>query len=73
MYFLLPLSLAIIHSAVGIDVVNQILVTVGNMDLLGSLAGTAFILVIVYGAYFLATYFSSKSMIRQKDISRRAD
>jgi putative ABC transport system permease protein len=73
LYFLLPLSLAIVHSVVGIDVVNQVLVTVGNMDLLGSLAGTACILVLVYGAYFLATYFGSRSMIRQKEISRRVD
>jgi putative ABC transport system permease protein len=73
LYFLLPLSLAIVHSAVGIHVVNQAMMDVNNTDILGSLVGTACILVIVYGAYFLATYFASRSMIRQKDIARRVD
>jgi putative ABC transport system permease protein len=73
LYFLLPLSLAIVHSVVGIDAVNQALINLNNMDILGSIIGTACFLVVIYGAYFLATYFGCKSMIRQKEISRRVD
>ena len=73
LYFLLPLSLAVIHSIVGIRAVNEALVTVGNMDILGNIVSTAAIFVVVYGAYFLATYLGSKSMIRQKEIYRRTE
>lgn len=73
LYFLLPLSLAIIHSVVGINTVNRALVTVRKMDILGNITMTASIFVIVYGAYFLATYLGSKSMIRQKKIYRRRE
>ena len=73
LYFLLPLSLAIIHSIVGIHAVNKALVMVNGTDMLGSIFATAAIFVVVYGAYFLATYFGSKSMIHQKEIYRRTE
>ncbi len=73
LYFLLPLSLAVVHSVVGIHVVNKALVTADGTDLLGSIFATAAIFVVVYGAYFLATYFGSKSMIRQKEIYSRTE
>lgn len=73
LYFLLPLSLAIVHSAVGIDVANRVITDVGNMDVLGNIVMTAVIVLAVYGAYFLATYLGSKSMIRQKNLYRRTE
>ena len=73
LYFLLPLSLAVVHSAVGIHVVNKALVTVGGMDILGNILATAAIFLVVYGAYFLATYFGSRSMLRQKELSHRGE
>lgn len=68
LYFLLPLSLAIVHSIVGIDVANHAIRMLGAMDILGNIIITAVIFIAVYGAYFLATYFGSKSMIRQSKI-----
>ncbi|HEX3016976.1 MAG TPA: ABC transporter permease [Caproicibacter sp.] len=73
LYFLLPLSLAIIHCIVGIDVANRVIRVMGAMDVLSSIIMTAVIFLVVYGAYFLATYFGSKSMIRQKDNFRRTE
>lgn len=73
LYFLLPLSLAIVHAMVGIHAVNDMIVALGKIDALSNIISTAAIFVVVYGAYFLATYLGSKSMIRQKEISRRAD
>lgn len=73
LYFLLPLSLAIVHSIVGIHVANSVIVNLGHMDILSNIVMTAIIFVVVYGAYFLATYFGSKSMIRQKEIYRRTE
>lgn len=65
-YFFLPLSLAIIHSIVGIKVANNVVSLIGGLDILGNTIITAVIFIVIYGGYFLATYFGSKSMIRQK-------
>lgn len=65
-YFLLPLALAIVHSIVGIYVVNKVIADIGHLDVLGNTLATAAIFLVVYGAYFLATYFGGKSMIKQK-------
>lgn len=73
LYFLLPLSLAIVHCIVGIDVANRVIRLMGAMDILSSIVMTVAIFLVVYGAYFLATYFGSKSMIRQKEIYRRTE
>lgn len=73
LYFLLPLSLAIVHCVVGIDVANRVIRLLGAMDILGSIVMTAVIFVVIYGAYFLATYLGSKSMIRQKEIYSRTE
>lgn len=73
LYFFLPLSLAAVHSIVGIHVANRLIADVGHMDILGNIVMTAAIFLVVYGAYFLATYWGSRSMIRQKEIYRRTE
>jgi putative ABC transport system permease protein len=65
-YFMLPLSLAIVHSVVGIHVANTVVTQLGHLDILGNTLITAALFLLVYGGYFLATYFGSKSMLRQK-------
>jgi putative ABC transport system permease protein len=65
-YFFIPLSLAIIHSIVGIHVANTAVSFIGGVNILGNTMVTAAIFLVIYGGYFLATYFGSKSMIRQK-------
>lgn len=65
-YFMLPLSLAIVHSVVGIHVANTVVTQFGHLDILGNTLITAALFLLVYGGYFLATYFGSKSMLRQK-------
>ncbi len=62
-FFLLPLSLAIVHSIIGINVVEEYLKTFGNYDILFSALITALILIVVYGGYFYATYLGYKSAI----------
>ena len=64
-YFMLPLSLAIVHSAVGIHVANTVVSQFGHLDILGNTLITAAVFLFVYGGYFLATYFASKSMLRK--------
>ncbi len=62
-YFLLPLALAAVHSAVGIYAVNKIITLAGHLNVLTNTLATAGIFVAVYGAYFAATYFGAKNMI----------
>lgn len=62
-FFLLPLSLAIVHSIVGTNVVEEYLKTFGNYDILFSALITALIFIVVYGGYFYATYLGYKSAI----------
>lgn len=66
-FFLMPLLLAIIHSIFGIQVANEILSTIGNEKLLPSIVVTAIFLGIIYGGYFLITYFCSKNIISEKE------
>lgn len=65
-YFFIPLSLALVHSAVGIHVANNAITLIGHLDILGNILFTAAVFLLIYGSYFLATYFGSKNMIRQK-------
>lgn len=64
-FFALPLILAIIHSIFGIQVCNYILETFGNEKLLLSIVMTACFLGVIYGGYFLITYFCSKNTIKE--------
>lgn len=65
-YFFIPLSLAIVHSIVGIHVANTAVSFIGGVDIFGNTMITAAIFLVIYGGYFLATYFGSRSMLRQK-------
>ncbi len=62
-YFLLPLALACIHSIVGIKVANDVITDVGHINAIGNILITALMITLVYGSYFLATYFSSRQIV----------
>lgn len=63
-YFLLPLVLAIIHSIVGIHVVNDLFRTFDQNIIGSSLILIALALSIIYGGYFYATYVGFKNIIK---------
>ena len=65
-FFMLPLLLAVIHSIFGLQFADIILSTFGHMSILPSITVTAVVIVLIYGGYFLITYFSSKNIIREK-------
>lgn len=65
-FFFLPLALALIHTIFGLQVCSYILETFGNMNLLSSILMATIFLVVIYGGYFLITYFSSKRIIRDR-------
>ncbi len=64
-YFLFPLLLAIIHSAVGLTAANEVIALFGKVDVRASLAATSAFLVVIYGIYFYLTYTGSKAMLRK--------
>ena len=63
-YFMMPLSLAIIHSIFGIKVVNQELLMMGQPSVFIPALFTVLIMVIVYGGYFIATYSGYKRIVK---------
>ena len=65
-FFLVPLLLAIIHSIFGIKCANIMLAAFGKEDMLNSVMMTAILIIVIYGGYFLVTYFSSKRIIKEK-------
>jgi putative ABC transport system permease protein len=67
-YFGVPLLLALAHSAVGIGIMNKLVHMLGNGSILGSSLFMAAIMLVIYGGYFLATYFSSKNMIARSNL-----
>lgn len=66
-FFVFPLLIAIIHSIFGIKFSNYILKASGVSFDLNSIIMTAVFIVIIYGGYFVVTYFSSKNIIREKN------
>lgn len=66
-FFALPLILAIIHAVFGIQFVLAILSGIASAEeLLPSIIATVAIMGLIYGSYFLATYFGSKSIIKEE-------
>jgi putative ABC transport system permease protein len=66
-YFMLPLALAIIHSIVGINVVNELFRSFDQSIIGRSLILIAVALFIIYGGYFYATYVGFKNIIKNSN------
>lgn len=65
-FFMFPLLIAIVHSVVGLKFCTYILETFGKGGLLPSIIMTTVFLVVIYGGYFMITYFCSRNIIREK-------
>ena len=66
-FFMLPLILAIIHSIFGIKFGLKVMSEIANQNqLLPSIIATVVLISIIYVSYFLATYYSSKSIIKEE-------
>lgn len=65
-FFMIPLLLAIVHSIFGIKFAKKILGTMGISGLTSSITMTFIFLVLIYGGYFLLTYFASKNIMRER-------
>lgn len=65
-YFLVPLSLALVHSIVGLKISSDIVSILGNAGIFKEIIITVIILLIIYGGYFVLTYTSIKRMVRER-------
>ncbi|MBR1599097.1 MAG: ABC transporter permease [Lachnospiraceae bacterium] len=64
-FFLFPMLLAVIHSVFGLKMANLVLETFDTGSELGSsIVMTSLVIVLIYGGYFLVTYFTSRRMIK---------
>ncbi|OSB12132.1 FtsX-like permease family protein [Paraclostridium bifermentans] len=63
-YFGLPISLAFIHSIIGIKVIYTFIESLYNPDIKYTLISTSIIFVVVYFAYFYTTYIGYKNIVK---------
>ncbi len=63
-FFLLPMLLACIHTAAGMKFSKRLFDFFIKEGFVSSMIFTAVIILLIYGGYFLITYFMSRSMIR---------
>lgn len=66
-YFMLPLGLAVIHSVVGVYVVNNAISQFGHLNALPNIIMAALLFLVIYGGYFLATFLGSRKMIQSRE------
>lgn len=66
-FFGLPVVVAVIHSVFGIQFALSVLSGLASKkDLLPSIIATILVMGVIYGAYFVATYWGSKNIIREE-------
>lgn len=65
LFFIFPLALAIVHSIFGMMFSKQILDFIGTKMIGPSIGMAAIILLVIYGGYFLISYFCSKNIIKE--------
>ena len=63
-FFILPLILGALHSVFGLKFAMYVFEVLGMDRMAGPVAATAAIIVLIYGGYFLITYFSDRAVIR---------
>ncbi|WP_040214289.1 FtsX-like permease family protein [Clostridium polynesiense] len=63
-YFMMPLSLAVVHSIVGVKVIIDVVQQFGEMNILSNVISISVFIILIYGSYFLATYLGSKNMLK---------
>ncbi|WP_411170175.1 ABC transporter permease [Clostridium sp. MB05] len=65
-YFMMPLALALIHSIAGLEFSKKIITAFGGISIMNNILIALVVLLIIYGGYFIATYFGAKKNINQR-------
>lgn len=66
LFFIMPLSLAIIHTIFGLKFCQFILSSLGITSMTKGFIETLIFLIIIYGIYFIITYLCSKNIIKER-------
>lgn len=64
-FFMMPLSLAVVHTIFGIKFCKNILNTLGIDNMLNGSIITILFLIAIYGIYFVITYLCSRNIIKE--------
>ena len=64
LYFMIPLTLALVHSIAGLKFAQGVVSIVGDGNMMKYILVTLVVLIIVYGGYFVATYNGARKMIK---------
>ena len=64
--FMMPLSIAVIHTIFGLKFCEWILKSLGITSILNGSYMTFIFLILIYGIYFIITYLCSKNIIRER-------
>lgn len=62
-YFLMPLSLALIHSIAGLEFSKRVITLFGSISIMKNVLIALAVLLVIYGGYFISTYFGAKKNI----------
>lgn len=65
-YFIVPISLALVHSVVGISVANKYLSMLGKPNIVATSLVTIVIIGAIYGGYFYSTYIGYKKLVKNR-------
>ena len=65
-FFMMPLSIAVIHTIFGLKFCEWILKSLGITSILNGSYMTFIFLILIYGIYFIITYLCSKNIIRER-------
>lgn len=65
--FLFPLVIGLTHSFVGITEISELIKLMVTVDITNSIIYTTLFIVLVYGGYFLVTYFASNRIINEHE------
>lgn len=69
-YFLFPLVLGICHSVVAVSALVDVIGTLGHLDIIKPLIGTATFALVIYGGYFLVTYLMARNIVLSRKANR---
>ena len=65
-FFMMPLSIAVIHTIFGLKFCEWILKSLGITSILNGSYMTFIFLILIYGIHFIITYLCSKNIIRER-------
>lgn len=72
-FFLFPLAVGLAHSFVALKVIIEMVSTLGNMSIGGTVGLTCAIFLAAYGGYFLVTYLMSIGMVQAAIATRYSE